>query len=189
MKENNYKLICLFGKSGSGKDTIQKWLVSNYGMNGIISCTTRPPRDYEQDGVDYHFLTNEEFANKVLDMSMLEATDFNHWFYGTPIEALEKDKINVGVFNIQGIECLLQDARLNIVPIYINCNDKVRLLRNLNREKNPDCKEICRRFMTDDKDFENISFDYTIFTNNDNRDRGFYGLLNLPTVKELIGRN
>ena len=189
MKDNKYKILALFGKSGAGKDTIQKWLTTNYSMHGIISCTTRPPRDYERNGIHYYFLSNEEFAKKVLNMSMLEATVFNDWCYGTPIEALEKDKINVGVFNIQGIECLLQDARLNIVPIYINCSDKVRLLRNLSREKNPDCTEICRRFMTDDKDFENINFDYTVFTNNDNRDRGFYGLLNLPTVKELVGCN
>ena len=115
--ENKYKVLALFGKSGAGKDTIQKWLTTNYNMNGIISCTTRPPRDYERDGIHYHFLSNEEFAQKVLNMSMLEATVFNDWCYGTPIESLKEDKINVGVFNIQGIECLLQDNRLDILPI------------------------------------------------------------------------
>ena len=62
--ENKYKILALFGKSGAGKDTIQKWLTTNYNMNGIISCTTRPPRDYERDGIHYHFLSNEEFAQK-----------------------------------------------------------------------------------------------------------------------------
>ena len=184
--ENKYKVLALFGKSGAGKDTIQKWLTTNYNMNGIISCTTRPPRDYERDGIHYHFLSNEEFAQKVLNMSMLEATVFNDWCYGTPIESLKEDKINVGVFNIQGIECLLQDNRLDILPIFIDCSDKKRLLRNIKREKVPNCLEICRRFITDEKDFSDINFDYITFDNNDDRDRGFYGILNLPAVKEFL---
>lgn len=184
--ENKYKILALFGKSGAGKDTIQKWLTTNYNMNGIISCTTRPPRDYERNGIHYHFLSNEEFAQKVLNMSMLEATVFNDWCYGTPIESLRKDKINVGVFNIQGIECLLQDNRLDILPIFIDCSDKKRLLRNIKREKVPNCLEICRRFITDEKDFSDINFDYITFDNNDDRNRGFYGILNLPAVKEFL---
>ena len=184
--ENKYKVLALFGKSGAGKDTIQKWLTTNYNMNGIISCTTRPPRDYERDGIHYHFLSNEEFAQKVLNMSMLEATVFNDWCYGTPIESLKEDKINVGVFNIQGIECLLQDNRLDILPIFIDCSNKTRLLRNIKREKVPNCLEICRRFITDEKDFSDINFDYITFDNNDDRNRGFYGILNLPTVKEFL---
>lgn len=184
--ENKYKVLALFGKSGAGKDTIQKWLTTNYNMNGIISCTTRPPRDYERDGIHYHFLSNEEFAQKVLNMSMLEATVFNDWCYGTPIESLKEDKINVGVFNIQGIECLLQDNRLDILPIFIDCSDKKRLLRNIKREKVPNCLEICRRFITDEKDFSDINFDYITFDNNDDRNRGFYGILNLPAVKKFL---
>ena len=51
-----YKIIALFGKSSAGKDTIQKWLVQHMdNAHEIISCTTRPPRDYENDGIDYHF--------------------------------------------------------------------------------------------------------------------------------------
>ncbi len=184
--KNKYKILALFGKSGAGKDTIQKWLATNYNMNRIISCTTRPPRDYEKDGIDYHFLSTDIFTQKVLDLSMLEVTCFNNWFYGTPIESLKKDKINVGVFNIQGIQCLLQDNRLNIVPVYIHSHDKIRLLRNLTREKNPNCQEICRRFLIDEKDFLNIDFDYTFFDNSDNQVQDFYNFMNLPKVKDLI---
>lgn len=154
------KIIALFGPSGSGKDTLAKALTEKEGIYEIISCTTRPMREYEQEGIDYYFLTNEQFAEKVLDGSMLEATSFRDWFYGTPIEALNENKINVGVFNIQGIECLLKDNRLDITPIYIACEDKIRLQRALNRELNPDCEEICRRFLTDKQDFENIPFPF-----------------------------
>lgn len=160
------KIVALFGKSGVGKDTIQKKIVSSSSVfNKIISCTTRPPRDNEQDKIDYYFLTNEEFTTKIFNYEMLEVASFRDWFYGTSINALNKEKINIGVFNIEGINHLLQDSRLEIIPIYISVPDKIRLIRSLNREKNPDCLEICRRFQTDDADFRNIDFSYFTIKN------------------------
>ena len=161
--EKKIKILALFGKSASGKDSIQKWIVSNYPQltNKIVSCTTRPPRSGEQDGVDYFFLSDEEFAKKVLDGSMLEATSFREWFYGTALDQLDPNKINVGVFNITGVECILDDPRLDVVPVWIHASDTVRLKRSLDREDNPDCKEICRRFLADEKDFDEMDdFDY-----------------------------
>lgn len=159
------KVIAFFGPSSSGKDTLAKVLSNRSDINEIISCTTRPMRDYEKDGIDYYFLTTEKFGEKVLNGTMLEATTFRDWFYGTPIEALKEDKINVGVFNKQGIECLLSDNRLEVIPIYVACEDKKRLMRSLEREINPDCEEICRRFLADLQDFEVIDFDYLTFYN------------------------
>jgi guanylate kinase len=161
--EKKIKILALFGKSASGKDSIQKWIVSNYPQltNKIVSCTTRPPRSGEQNGVDYFFLSDEEFAKKVLDGSMLEATSFREWFYGTALDQLDPDKINIGVFNITGVECILDDPRLEVVPVWIHASDKTRLRRSLDREDNPDCKEICRRFLADEKDFDEMDdFDY-----------------------------
>ena len=56
---NKVKVIALFGKAGSGKDTILRALVKvdPDKFNEIVSCTTRPPREGEQEGVNYHFLT------------------------------------------------------------------------------------------------------------------------------------
>lgn len=159
------KIIAFFGPSSSGKDTLTKILAERSDINEIISCTTRPMRDYEKDGIDYHFLTTEEFSEKVLNGTMLEATSFRDWFYGTPLESLDENKINVGVFNKQGIECLLSDNRLEVIPIYVACEDKKRLIRSLERENNPDCEEICRRFLADQQDFEEIDFDYLTFYN------------------------
>lgn len=168
--EKKIKILALFGKSASGKDSIQKWIVSNYPQltNKIVSCTTRPPRSGEQDGVDYFFLSDEKFAKKVLDGSMLEATSFREWFYGTALDQLDPEKINIGVFNITGVECILDDPRLDVVPVWIHASDKTRLRRSLNREDNPDCKEICRRFLADEKDFDEMDdFDYFGWINED----------------------
>ena len=167
---NKYKIIALFGPSGVGKDAIQNRIASSYeDMHKIISCTTRPKRDYEIEGQDYFFLEPIQFAQKVLDGSMLEATSFRAWMYGTPIDALDKDKINIGVFNIAGIECLLEDSRLEVVPVYVEVSPKTRLMRALSREQNPDCHEVCRRFLADEKDFAKINagdgFDYYVIHN------------------------
>lgn len=163
------KVIALFGKSGAGKDTIQKWIMKHYPhrFNSIVSCTTRPPRDGEVDGKDYFFLTNEQFAEKILDLSMLEATEFRGWYYGTSVDQLDTNKINIGVFNIAGIEALLEDKRLDIFPVLVDASDKTRLLRALKREENPDCAEICRRFKTDSDDFAQMDFMPYFVWNND----------------------
>lgn len=182
---SKYKILALFGKSGSGKDTIKKWLANTQNINEIIPCTTRPKRDNEIEGLDYYFISNEEFAQKVLDCLMLEATDFNDWFYGTPLSALQKDKINVGVFNIHGIECLLQDPRLEVLPVYIQCFDKIRLFRCLNRERIVDCHEVCRRFLADEKDFENIEFNYFTYDNSYDND-GYFDILDLPKISSFV---
>ena len=173
--KDRYKIIALFGESGAGKDTIQNWLTEYFPdeAHKIVSCTTRPPRDYEKNGVDYHFIDTEFFAQKVLDGSMLEATTFNSWGYGTPIDSLEKDKINIGVFNIAGIECLLEDPRLEVMTIWVKTSPVTRLTRALDRESEPDCEEICRRFLADVKDFSNIPFDYDFIWRNENRDTIF----------------
>lgn len=155
------KIIALFGKAGSGKDTIQKSVLAQFAnqVHEIVSCTTRPPRDYEKNGIDYHFLSIEEFTKKVLNGSMLEATEFRGWFYGTPFDSLNLDKINIGVFNIAGIQALLEDSRLEVYPVIVYAPDKVRLMRQLLREENPDCEEICRRFQTDNNDFKKVDFE------------------------------
>lgn len=187
-QNKKYKVLALFGKSSAGKDTIQKWLVENNpNMKGIISCTTRPKRDYEQDGIDYHFITEKDFIDKEFNNELIEYTSFNGWLYGSPISSLDSNKINVGVFNPAGINTLLHDSRLEVIPVYIDCSDKIRLSRSMNREKNPDYKEICRRFLTDEEDFSNIKFDYITFDNKEDRDN-YNCFLNILPKDFLIGQ-
>ena len=165
-----YKILALFGESGAGKDTLKDIFIEREGLNNIINSTTRPIREGEVDGVNYYFMDSVQFAEKVLNGDFIEATEFNNWFYGTSITELSNDVVNIGVFNIYGIDCMLQDPRLEVYPIYIKTSDKLRLLRALEREENPNCKEICRRFLADKKDFENIEFDYKVVDN----DEGLY---------------
>lgn len=185
------KLLALFGESSAGKDSIQHWLEHKLkNVHGMVSYTSRPPRDYEKEGQEYHFITQEQFERLIVDNKMLEHTCFNNWYYGTYINELQKDKINVGVFNPAGIRSLLKHSdTIDILPVWIKAGDKDRLLRSLKREVNPNCAEICRRFLADQKDFSDIEFEHEIFLNDKEAD-DYYGFLNRPKVLSFIeGQN
>lgn len=156
---NKIKLIALVGRSSAGKNTIQTKLCELIeNSNRVVSCTTRPRRDTEEDGREYYFIDLPTFTQLLLQGNLIEAASYNHnnWFYGTSINALEPDKINIGIFNPTAIECIKDDPRLDIQIIYIYCPDKLRLLRSLSREHNPDCREICRRFLSEDDTYGNL---------------------------------
>lgn len=159
----NKKIYLIMGEAGSGKDFLVKNLVqSNPDLfNEIISYTTRPMRSNEVDGVNYHFISVNEF----LTMNMLEQTMFNGWYYGTGLNCLVDDKINLGVFNPAGVKTLTQRACLDTTVYKLETKPATRLIRQLQREEDPDIKEIFRRYEADEKDFKDLLFNYTVLRN------------------------
>ena len=171
---NKYQILAIMGKAGSGKDTLCRILLQQpqfAAAKPIVHSTTRPIRDNETDGIDYHFITNEEFTDEILSGQMLEATVFNNWCYGTSISNLTFDCLYIGVFNPEAIGLLKSRDDIDIKVIYLEAKDKDRLLRQLNREKDPDCHEIVRRFTADEHDFSEEEIDYIepdVFVTNNN---------------------
>jgi guanylate kinase len=157
---SKYKVIAICGKSASGKDTFLQYIKNFKGTHEIISCTTRPKREGEVEGVNYHFRSPGEFLRLEWEGQMLETSNFREWHYGTPLWSLKKSAINIGVFNPEGIRSLMEDPRVQLYVVQVIASDKTRLLRSLNREEAPDVDEIVRRYMTDKKDFENFSAVY-----------------------------
>lgn len=147
------KIIIIAGESGCGKDSIARQICdknpNKYWF--VVSATTRPQREYEIHGIDYVFLTKQEFKQA----KKIEETSFNGWYYGTLEESLDKDRINVIVANPSGIKALLRNKDVDILRIVrLEVSDKERLMRQLNREQNPNVKEIVRRYSTDQEDFQ-----------------------------------
>lgn len=170
----SYKILAIIGEAGSGKDTLmQEVLKVNHNLHEIVSFTTRPPREGEKDGINYHFISGEEFAEKLLAGEMLEAACFNDWFYGTGFGSLRSDCVNMGVFNPEGIDSLMAHKNIELVVYYVTAKDKTRLLRQLNREENPNVDEIIRRYKTDKEDFYDLDFHYNELVNEDRKDMDF----------------
>lgn len=153
-----YNMVIICGKSGSGKDSIVKELVKREPnlFHQNISMTTRPKREGEIEGKDYTFVSEELIMKLMLSGNMLDVTQFNGWFYGTSLISLSRDKINISIYNPEGIDILLENNEVNPLIFYIDCKDRTRLLRSLNREVDLDVKEMIRRYGTDDKDFNDL---------------------------------
>ena len=154
-----YKIIAIMGKAGSGKDSLMQQILSMCPMfHEIVSCTTRPMRQGEQNGVNYHFYTMEQFLDRAYRGEMLECTTFNNWIYGTSFDSVSSERINIGVFNPAGVSALLDNPSVDVQIIYVKASDKIRLLRQLNREEDPDVGEIIRRYGADEKDFTDAEY-------------------------------
>ena len=87
---NKGTLIVLSGPAGSGKGTVNAKLLESGEYVYSVSATTRQPRPGEINGKNYHFITREDFENRIQRGEMLEYTSYCDNYYGTPLkEALE----------------------------------------------------------------------------------------------------
>ena len=159
------KLICLMGKSCTGKDTIYKRLLADSDINlkELIPYTTRPIRRNEQSGIEYNFVSEEEYEKLASEGRILEERAYNTvhgiWRYFTirdeEFMASAEDYIYIGTLEAYNKLCesLGKD---NVVPIYIEVDDSIRIDRAVRREHKqaePKFTEMCRRFLADTEDF------------------------------------
>jgi len=106
---NNGMLVVVSAPSGCGKDTVFKEIRKK--RNDIVesvSATTRKPREGEVEGVNYFFLSEDEFKNLIENNGLLEYAVYNNCYYGTPIkgvnDAISNGKICVLIIDVQGAE-------------------------------------------------------------------------------------
>ena len=83
-------LIVISGPAGSGKGTVCAHLLKTGEFVFSVSATTRAPRAGEQNGVNYHFITKEDFLFRIENGAMLEYTEYCGNFYGTPKKEAEE---------------------------------------------------------------------------------------------------
>lgn len=153
IKTNNKGLlIVVSGPSGAGKDTIcQKLIKENSNIWMSVSMTTRKPRPLEKDGVDYFFVSSEEFENKINDNTFLEYASYNDNYYGTPKDKVE-EKLNEGKDVILVIDINGAINIKKIIPsalfIFIMPPDMETLKNRLIGRKTESKDKVVQRFMT-----------------------------------------
>ena len=144
------QLIVISGPSGSGKDTIVgKVLENNDKIWLSVSATSRAPRKGEEEGVNYFYLTREEFEEKIENNYFLEYAEYAGNYYGTPkekiVEKLDKGYDVILVIEIQGarkIKELIPEALF----IFIMPPSEKELLKRLANRKTEDTEKIINRF-------------------------------------------
>lgn len=90
------KFIVISGPSGVGKGTVCNVLLNDLNAWYSVSMTTRNPREGEEEGKNYYFVTKEEFENKINNNELLEYNIYNNNYYGTPKDKII-EKINKGI--------------------------------------------------------------------------------------------
>ena len=158
------KIIVITGKSSSGKDSLQNYLVSNYDFVNLVSHTTRPPRPNESNGYDYYFINKEDFINMNNKDLFIETREYkvnteignDIWYYGLSKSELDITTIlnKIVILDLKGMKELAEYiGRDNCFMLYLYCDDNIRKDRMISRGgMSPE--EIDRRFKADDEDFK-----------------------------------
>lgn len=150
--------LVLVGKAASGKDHLRKRLMDK-GLTYGVSHTTRPPREGEVNGQDYHFVTEEEFLNIINQGDMVEYQQFIGWYYG--MAKWEWDKADVIILNAEALEQLTPEIRNECTVIYLDIPIEVREQRMLERNDSNDSH--LRRLLADEEQYKDFKdFDIKI---------------------------
>ncbi|MCR4803767.1 MAG: guanylate kinase [Lachnospiraceae bacterium] len=158
------RIFVIMGKSATGKDTLYKELLksSNVKVKPIVLYTTRPIRENESEGVEYHFVSATQYEKFKEDGLVIESRDYKTvhgiWSYFTMNDAqFDGDEDVLLINTLEGYEQIVAFfGQEKVVPLYVEVEDGIRLSRALSREreqKEPKYQELCRRFLADCEDF------------------------------------
>ena len=157
------KIFYLMGKSASGKDTIYKKVKEQMPeLKTIVIYTTRPIREGEQNGREYHFVDDDKLKELQEAGKVIELREYNTvhgiWKYFTADDGQFDGDDNYLAIGTLESYVQLRDyfGQERLVPIYVEVEDGLRLERALARERmqaTPKYEEMCRRFLADAADF------------------------------------
>mgnify|MGYP000010706179 CR=1 FL=1 len=157
------KIYYMMGKSSSGRIRFTKISERIFRNLRLNLYTTRPMREGEKDGVEYYFVTDEILEKyreegKIIELRTYQ-TVYGDWKYATiddgQINLDENDYLMIGTLESY-IKTKEYYGNENLIPLYIEVEDKERLMRAIVREQqqdHPGYEEVCRRFLADQKDF------------------------------------
>lgn len=172
-------LIVLTGKTASGKDTIKSALLSKYpNLKKVITTTSRTPRDGEINDIDYHFLTRDEFEQKVKSGEFAEYVEYGGNLYGTYKSELEEALNSDILWRIDPSRAgeareflrrafparIAEELVSNVIVFYITVPDRV-VLERLSKRGIPE-REIQKRMEDDIKIWQRYKNNYDFVVEN-----------------------
>ena len=175
--DSNNIMVILSSPSGAGKTTISKKIQQKYQNFKIsVSHTTRKPRSNEVEGIDYYFIDENDFKNKIKNSEFYEYAKIFGNYYGTSKESvlnLLKNKNDV-LFDIdwQGTQQLSKFKELNLLKIFILPPSKEELKKRLIQRNQDKPKVVEERLKAYDADSAHKE-DYDSVVINDNLENCF----------------
>lgn len=175
-------MIVLVGASGSGKTSVAKEL-GKRGYNRVVTYTTRPMRDGEKDGVDYHFLSDEDFDT--IKDGFVEHSTYRGWKYGCDICAKDiNNKNSVVILTPKGMRKLKKLYQLYLkdtFTVYLDVDRGSRLIKMIQR--GDDIEEAYRRNLSDVGMFDGVEDEVDLHVSNLE-----YGL-SIKEITDMIERD
>lgn len=143
------KLVIISGPSGAGKDTIVNELLKMDDTFSIsVSATSRPPRGKEQEGINYYFITEDEFVKRINEGEFVEYTKYGTKYYGTlksdVASRIEKGKTVILVIEVEGAENVRR-MYPGVLSIFIMPPSEEVLEKRLRCRQTDSEEDICRR--------------------------------------------
>lgn len=155
-------MIVLLGASASGKSTLQKALMDTGKFKKIVTYTTRPPRQGEEDGVDYHFIDEDKFQSLKEGDFFIETAEYRGWHYGTAKKScICKNDNYIAVLTPAGLRALKRFG-IDVISIYLRVDRRSLMTSIIQRGDNID--EAYRRNLSDVGQFDGLEdeVDYVI---------------------------
>ena len=144
------KIVIISGFSGVGKGTVVKELMKNFDHYALsVSMTTRNPRDGEEHGVNYYFVTNEVFEKMIKEDGFLEHAGYVDHYYGTPRAFVEENIANgtdvILEIEVQGAMQIKKDHPESVL-IFVTTPSAREMARRLIGRKTETKEQILGRF-------------------------------------------
>lgn len=125
--------IILSSPSGGGKTTVMNYLCNNHNFEKSVSYTTRKPRENEKHGVDYWFVSVEEFKELEQNGLFIETNEvYENIFYGTPLRNTFSNKIMIYIMDAEGA-LLVKNKLKNYAMIFLDTDENTLIQRLQNR--------------------------------------------------------
>ena len=180
-------MLVVSGPAGSGKGTVNKHLLALDDYCFSVSATTRAPRPGEIDGVHYHFITKEDFKQKIETGEMLEHAEYVGNYYGTPkapVDAALSEGKNILLdIEVQGA-LQIKEKMPDAVMIYILPPDYETLLSRI-RGRGTETEEVIQKRMTQARGEIEVFDQYDYIVTNDDFDRAAHDILAILKTEQL----